>query len=757
MSSGSALCEVLPYWEFEDGPNPHLLLWDGSLSSGVEILPQDIECLDASAINQIAMSLRTFLNSLPEKMTAQILVKVETEFGSLLKMHSDLVSTDNQFLKKLDLERVEALQGQIERQEVYRPRVFLFLKTEAPNKPSSISLKKTQKFAVTYGNDFATALQSLNQAMDNSRSILASAGFSSTLLLRSNLIDLAYKHLNPKRAKEIEAPSIKERPESLENESPRSQVVFGDLVLDQEDFVLDRTLTRVLSLKTLPEVTFAGMMSLFSSISFKYEVILSFNVPDQAVEMKALEQRRRMAHSLTSNNNGKVSDLEGESRLAQTTDLIREIIDTGQKVFTAELLVILREDNSVQGKKIVNLHSKEILSLFRKLSGAEGIQETVGAWKIFSQELVGSPLSLVRGKKMKTNNLADFLPLYGGDLGDSRPLSITHTRSGSLYAIDSYDSMLNNFNSLVTGSSGAGKSFANNFFMLQQVARGVRLFIIDVGGSYRKLTNLMKGQYFEINLSETYALNPFQLPNPSEVVSSERIKSLVNIVEQMIVDEGEKLNRLERVLIEEALTDVFEEVRKKSPERSPQISDFTKHCEKSKEQPLKKVAKLLYPWCGNTAYGKLIDRQGQIKANSPIVSFDLKGLSQYPDLQSVVTLILTGFILDQVEQNRSIPKRIIIDEAWAFLQSKAATDFMEYAARTLRKTGSGITYITQGVGDIAKSPIGAAILNNTATKIILQQQGDMRILQDSLRLTEEEARIVGDLKRVRRAHLAKLS
>lgn len=745
--NNTALCESLPYWEFEGGPTAHMVLWDGSLASGIEILPQDIECFDADRINHLTLNLRAFINSLPEKMTAQIYLKVETEFGDMLEKHKALSVTEIPFLQELDAGRVGKLVEQIDQEEVFRPRMFLFLKSEPPEKPASLSLKKTQKFSVTYGNDFVSALQGLSQALESSRAVLGSAGFASQSLSKEEMESLIYKYLNPKRSKEVNAPTIVGRPDSLENESPRSQLVFGDLILDQEDFVLDRTLTRVLTLKTLPEVTYAGMMSLFLSMGFKYELLFSFNIPDQAKEVRALEQKRRMAHSLTSQNNGRVSDLEGESRLQQTTDLIREIIDTGQRVFIAELVIVLREENTKVGRDSLNLHTKEVLSRFRKMSGAEGIQETVGAWKIFSNEMIGSPLNLIRGKKMKSNNLADFLPLYGGNFGDLRPMVLTHTKMGSLFALDPYDSRLTNYNMLVTGSSGTGKSFMNNFLMLQQIARGVKLFIIDIGGSYRKLTELMGGQYFEINLSEDYALNPFSQNDPSVPPSGEKIKALVNIIEQMIVDEGEKLSRFDRVLIEEALTVVFEEVRKKTPNRSPQISDFAKHCEKSKEESLKRVAKLLYPWIGDSAYGKLIDRQGQIRAASPVVAFDLKGLSQYPDLQSVMTLILTNFILDQVERNKGVSKRVLLDEAWELLKSKAASSFMEYAARTLRKTGSGITFITQGVEEIVQSSIGSAILNNTATKLILMQQGDTKVLKETLRLNSQETHLVETLER----------
>ena len=64
----------------------------------------------------------------------------------------------------------------------------------------------------------------------------------------------------------------------------------------------------------------------------------------------------------------------------------------------------------------------------------------------------------------------------------------------------------------------------------------------------------------------------------------------------------------------------------------------------------------------------------------------------------------------------------------------AAANFMEYCVRTLRKTGSGITFITQGVEEIVASAIGPAILNNTATKFVMLQRGDTEILKNTLKV-----------------------
>ncbi len=143
---------------------------------------------------------------------------------------------------------------------------------------------------------------------------------------------------------------------------------------------------------------------------------------------------------------------------------------------------------------------------------------------------------------------------------------------------------------------------------------------------------------------------------------------------------------------------------------------------------------------------KLLDGHGSLRTDAPICTFDLKGLSQFPDLQSVMILILTDFILTQVEQDKVNKKRIILDEAWQLLKSNAAAGFMEYCARTLRKTGSGITFITQGVEEIVESPIGPAIMNNTATKFILLQRGDSEILKNALKLNAQELNLIFSLE-----------
>ena len=70
----------------------------------------------------------------------------------------------------------------------------------------------------------------------------------------------------------------------------------------------------------------------FLRFPFHYDLLLNFKVSNQAKELRSLEQKRRMAHSLSQTKSGQVSDLESESRLATTEDLIRELIETGNNL-----------------------------------------------------------------------------------------------------------------------------------------------------------------------------------------------------------------------------------------------------------------------------------------------------------------------------------------------------------------------------------------------------------------------------------------
>ena len=687
----------------------------------------------------------------------QFVLSVTSDYDDVLKKHIAAKSENiHPLVESIAKFRESKLRLAQENSELYRPELTIYVRTPMNEPKKKWFFSRKSEFSADAIKAYDDTLEILSQNIASLKSSFGGYGLKSKVLGREELIGKAYRFLNPKRVETEPTPLLVTPLESdldpkllkdadwLSSQSPREQLVFGDLMVDFDHFTLDSFQHRVVTLKTLPEITYAGQLSSFLRLPFHYDLILSVTVPPQSNEMAKLQQKRKMAHSMAATHGGKAVDLESETKLSSTEELIRELLNTGQRIYAAQMTVLLRAPNTGIGEKKLNREVREVLSRFRALNGAEGLEESVGAWKVTKGSLPGAPVNLERARKVKTNNLADFLPVYGPREGDEDPAVIFRNRLNGLVSFNPFDPGLPNYNSLVTGSSGAGKSFLNNCILLQELARGLRVFIIDIGGSYKKLTEALGGQYMEMNLSDAYRINPFDIPDPTQEPSQQKIKSLLAVIESMVSeDDKAKLPKLDRVLLEKAVIDLYAE--KRLTKEVPILSDLAKNLKEFEEPSIKAISKMLYTWTGSRPYGRLLDGAGSLRTDAPICTFDLKGLSNYPDLQGVMILILTDFILTQVESDKSGKKRIILDEAWELLKSQSAASFMEYCARTLRKSGSGITFITQGIDEIVASPIGSAILNNTATKFVMLQKGNSDILRDALKLNTQQLELIHSL------------
>ena len=204
---------------------------------------------------------------------------------------------------------------------------------------------------------------------------------------------------------------------------------------------------------------------------------------------------------------------------------------------------------------------------------------------------------------------------------------------------------------------------------------------------------------------------------------------------------------MQRSILEQTLLELFAEATTELT-----LSDLAAKLASCQDSDLRAFAKMLFPWTGNRAYGRLLDTKGGLNIDRGLVVFDLKGMSSQPDLQAAMILIITDYVLSVVEASGFGNKQIVVDECWELLKNPASQHFLEHCVRTLRKTGSGITFITQGLEEILASPIGPAILSNTATKFLLQQRGDLELIGTKLRLNEQEISQLRSLTQIKTEH-----
>ena len=134
---------------------------------------------------------------------------------------------------------------------------------------------------------------------------------------------------------------------------------------------------------------------------------------------------------------------------------------------------------------------------------------------------------------------------------------------------------------------------------------------------------------------------------------------------------------------------------------------------------MRNFAQVLYSWTGNTAYGKMLDRPSNVELTKDLITIEVKGLDNYPDLQNVFLLLLTDFIRREAAKDLSTPYLLIIDEAWKLFETPSGRGFALEAYRTFRKYNGGIWAISQNYKDfLASGEIKNALFPNTASLFI---------------------------------------
>jgi type IV secretory pathway VirB4 component len=84
-------------------------------------------------------------------------------------------------------------------------------------------------------------------------------------------------------------------------------------------------------------------------------------------------------------------------------------------------------------------------------------------------------------------------------------------RTGSLIILDPFSAELENANAVVFAQSGAGKSYACKVQALRSLACGIAVAIVDPEDEYRRLCQMVGGQFVRLSPSSTQRLNPFDL------------------------------------------------------------------------------------------------------------------------------------------------------------------------------------------------------------------------------------------------------
>jgi hypothetical protein len=202
-------------------------------------------------------------------------------------------------------------------------------------------------------------------------------------------------------------------------------------------------------------------------------------------------------------------------------------------------------------------------------------------------------------------------------------------------------------------------------------------------------------------------------------------------------------------LLTDAIVSTYQRCRTREDRPIPTFNDLRQELETWRDESgverIRDEAQLaaikLREWTGEKVYARLFDRQTTVRTDDNWLFFNVEGLKSDPKLESAMSMIIANAMAERASGRTGQPNITVLDECWSLLDSLVLAPQVEQLFRTGRKRGASIWGISQALEDFVGTeshprPHGPGIVNNVSTKLIGQQQGDLRCLAQYLHLNQ---------------------
>lgn len=345
---------------------------------------------------------------------------------------------------------------------------------------------------------------------------------------------------------------------------------------------------------------------------------------------------------------------------------------------------------------------------------------------------------LVISFNMNSSPCASSFPFISSELtSDDGILFGINRHNNSLILFDRFS--LQNANTVVFATSGAGKSYAVKLEVLRSLMLGTDVIIIDPEREYLHLAEAVGGTYIDISLASKNKINPFDLPRAIGDASTEDIiRSAVITLKGLLRLMLGKLTVEEDSILDRALIETYA-----SKDITPQADLATIEVPVMRDlanildgmEGAKTISLRLKKFTDGTFAG-LFNQPTNVDMKNQLVIFSVRDLED--ELRPVAIYTVINYIWNVVRSN--LKKRIlVIDEAWWLMTSEDSAKFIYALVKRCRKYFLGVTTITQDVNDFLNNPYGKAIVTNSALQLLLKQSpASIDNIQKIFLLTEGE-------------------
>lgn len=499
---------------------------------------------------------------------------------------------------------------------------------------------------------------------------------------------------------------------------------------------LGQKFLRTIFVVSYPRYISVGWFAPIINLNECFNVSMFFYPVKSAIILKQLKNRvgNLEAQIMSDSEKGAPRDPIRETAL-RDIEYLRDALTQGtEKFFQFALYITIYADNLEQLDRL----SDQVEDVFgsRLVYSKRGFYQTEQG---FNSTLPLGNDELYITFNMNSSPIASSFPFISSELTSDRGILYGINRhNNSLILFDRFS--LQNANSVVFATSGAGKSYCIKLEVLRSLMMGTDVIIIDPEYEYKYLSEAVGGTYVNISLSSESKINPFDLPRsiggeskPKDIIRSAVI-TLKGLVRLMIGD----LNHDEDSIVDRALLETYAK-KDITPDSDlsqvepPTLSDFQQVLEGMEGG--NELALRLKKYTEGTFSG-LLNNFTNVEMDNQLVSFSVRDLED--ELRPIAIYTIVNYIWNVVRSK--VKKRIlVIDEAWWMMQHDDSAKFIFALVKRCRKYYLGVVTITQDVNDFLTSPYGQAIVNNSSLQILLKQSpAAIDLVQKTFLLTEGE-------------------
>lgn len=312
-------------------------------------------------------------------------------------------------------------------------------------------------------------------------------------------------------------------------------------------------------------------------------------------------------------------------------------------------------------------------------------------------------------------------------------------------------------NFAIFAPTGEGKSFLANNILRQYFESGVRLVVIDLGGSYAKFAKLYPDKHIILRYEQgkNLGINPFYISDDKDL-TPERLEDLAIFILELLAS-GKATTKAEEVAVKKVLRYYY----LKNRNSTHSLENLYRFVDAKKDSLLEKLhiqeqhfniydfLHILSEYVDDGLYSFLfnvIEDQTYKIEDKRLIVFELDEVKDNKEILSVMLKLIKSAIQRTIWRNKAEKGIILFDEFAKQLKFGNVLESVEFYYQAIRKQNGAIGIILQSINQLPNNSTSASILENTQVIYSLRNEKGYAELKNRLNLSSHD---LNQLKSIR--------